>query len=310
MNEETTQSKLISCQPIIARVVEEMKSFFFAGILDDLLMNLWVKDCIDKFEYTYLPIRQCAMDMYNYRCELPCDFKAVREVWLCATFFKGPITSPHVFYYQTDCRVSPSPMPAESCSECLTGYQCFPPSQTPTEVNVPLPSLCGVPPEYIVTHKVMTQMNFSFRVSCLLKPGNFRTVDRCHADCANIDVWNVDTFDIVGNNMRTSFREGTVYMAYYASHAMEEESGYYLIPDNDPFQKYVYRYLRYMAFQQVYDQATGDDMREYKMKKDEAEQKMNETYITAKTYAAGYDIYGLQKRIIRSYNRNNRFRLR
>lgn len=278
--ENNSNIRYISCQPIIARVVEELRSYFFAGAVDELLMNLWVRDCIDKFEYTYLPVRQCAMDLHNHKCELPCDFRSVREVWLCATFFKGPIRSPHVFYYQTDCRIDPAPRPADSCSDCLTGYQCLSPEQTPTEVA--LPSLCDVPSEYICTHKVMTTMNFSFQVTCMLKPGNFKTVDRCHAACANRDVWNVDTFDITGDKMITSFREGTVYMAYYGSYAMEDESGYYLIPDNDPFQKYVYKYLRYMIFKQVYEQSTEEGFQIARIKKQEAEQEMDEAYLNAK----------------------------
>jgi hypothetical protein len=305
----TTENIYISSEAIQARVKEELRSFFYAGALDDLLFNTWVADCIDKFEYTYLPIKEAVLDMCTYKCELPCDFKAVREVWMCATYFKGPITSPHVFYYQTDCRIDPAPFPAESCSDCLTGYQCFPPTQTPTEVA--LPSLCDVPAEFICTHKVMNQMNFSFQVTAMLKPGNFRTLSRCHDNCPNKDVWNIDTFDIVGDNLVTSFREGTIYLAYYASKAMQDESGYYLIPDNDPFQKYVYYYLRYMVFQQLFDQSTSDDQFQVlRLKKQDSETKKDEAYIRAKTYAMSDDIYGLQRRIIRSYNRNNRFKLR
>lgn len=305
----TTENKLVTCERIIARVVEELSSFFFAGALDQLMMNTWVGDCIDKFEYTYLPIKEACLDMCNYKCELPCDFKAVREVWMTATYFKGPITSPHVFYYQTDCRIDPSPIPANNCSECLGGYQCFPPSQTPTQVA--LPSLCDVPDDYIVTHKVMTQMNFSFQVTAMLKPGNFKTITRCHDSCPNTDVWNIDTFDIIGDHLHTSFRTGTIYLAYYGTAAEQDETGYYMIPDNDPFQKYVYYYLRYMVFQQLFDQSTSDDQFQVlRLKKQDSEQKKDEAYIRAKTYAMSDDIYGLQRRIIRSYNKHNRFKIR
>lgn len=304
---EAGNSKLISSNPIKARVREELRHYFYAGAIDDLLFDIWVKDCIDKFEYTYLPLLECAMDMCDYKCELPCDFKAVREVWVCATFHKGPITSPHVFYYQTDCRINPSPTPAESCSDCVDGYQCFPPSQTPTPVA--LPSLCDVPDDYIVTHKVMNQMVFSFRVMGLLKPGNFKTIGRMHEGSPNKHATCIDTFDIIGNDLHTNFRHGTVYMAYYASNALCEESGSYLIPDNDPFQKYVYEYLRYMVFRQMTDQALADDYRLAKDKFTDAETRMWAAYQNAKIYATTDDMWGLEKRIVRSYNKNNRFKL-
>ena len=307
--QDYSNTKFISCQKVIARVIEELRSYFFTGgSVDDLLMNEWVKDCIDKFEYTYLPIKEAVLDMCNYKCELPCDFKAVREVWMCATYYKGPITSPHVFYYQTDCRISPSPAPANDCSACLEGYQCFPSTQTPTQVA--LPSLCDVPDDYIVTHKVMTTMNFSFQVTAMLKPGNFRTIGRCHDSCPNKDVWNIDTFDIIGNYLHTSFNTGTIYLAYYATAAEQDETGYYLIPDNEPFQKYVYYYLRYMIFQQLFDQSTDEGFQALRVKKQDSEEKMWHYYTNAKVYAVSDDIYGLQRRIIRSYNRNNRFKLR
>lgn len=302
------RTNYISSESIQARVREELRSYIYSGAIDDLLFNLWVADCIDKFEYTYLPIKECAMDMWNSRCELPCDFKAVREVWMCATFFKGPIVSPHVFYYQTDCRIGSAPAPADSCGECLIGDQCFPPCQTPTPVN--LPSLCDVPAEFIVTHKVMQQLNFSFKVTGMLKPGNFRTIDRCHEGSPNRDVWCIDTFDIIGNYLHTSFREGTIYLAYYASKAEQDETGYYLIPDNDPFQKYVYYYLRYMIFQQMFDQSIADDFNQAKAKMDNAKELMWNSYQNAKSYAVSDDIYGVMRRVVRSLNKNNRFLLR
>ena len=58
---QNKETKLISCQPIIARVVEELRTFYFAGSSDELMMNIWVKDCIDKFEYTYLPIKEAVL---------------------------------------------------------------------------------------------------------------------------------------------------------------------------------------------------------------------------------------------------------
>ena len=96
------KEKLISPAKVYARIKEEMRSYFNTGAIDDLLFPIWTKDCIDKFENTYLPLKQAVMDMYNHKCPLPCDFKAVREVWVTFTYDKGPVTSPHVFYYQTD----------------------------------------------------------------------------------------------------------------------------------------------------------------------------------------------------------------
>jgi len=303
------KTNFISPLPIYARVKEELKSYFSTGSVDDLMFSIWTRDCIDKMEYTYLPLREAVLDMYNHKCELPCDFKAVKEVWLTATCHKGPITSPHVFYYQTDCRISPAPAENASCEPCVQGYQCFPPSQTPDPVA--LPSLCDVPPEYVVTHKVMNQMIFSYTVTGMLKPGNFKTIGRLHDSCPNRDIWSLETFDIIGNNLVTSFSTGSIYMAYYGTHAeVDDQTQYYMIPDNDPFQKYLYHYLRFMVFQQLFDQSTDETFNQIMAKRNDAEDRMNTAYVNAKNYAISDDIYGVQRSIIRSYNRNNRFQLR
>ncbi len=300
-------NKFVSPESIYARVKEELRSYFSTGSLDDLLFGVWTSDCIQKMERTYFPIHECAMDLWDHKCELPCDFKTAREVWLCATYEKGPITSPFVYYYQTDCRINPAPTPGDACGDCVDGYQCFAPSQTPTPVA--LPDLCNVPDEFRVTHKVMSQMNFTFRVSGLLKPGNYKTISKCETDSPNLRASCIDTFDIMGNKLITSFRQGTVFMSYYANPYINE-AGYPEIPDNEPFQKYLYYYLRYMVFQQLFDQSTDESFNQARAKRDDAEKKMWDAYINAKNYALAGDIYSVEKSIVRSLNKNNRFKIR
>lgn len=299
-------TKYISPKGIYARIMEEMRSYFSSGGIDPLLFEIWTKDCIDKFENTYRPIEESVLDMYNHKCELPCNFHAVKEVWMTVTYDKGPVQSPHAFYYQTDCRISSQ---ADNvCSECTPGYQCM----THAQQAVNLPSLCDVPDEYIVTHKVTSQVMFRFQVTVMLKPGNFRTIGKCGENCPNVDVWCEDTFDIIGNYLHTSFSRGTIYLAYYADYAEVKEdegpdAGYYKIPDNDPFQKYLYHYLRFMIYQVLFDQSTDETFKQMQLKRADAEQKLSDAYITARTYAMSPDIYDIEKSIVRSYNKHNRY---
>jgi len=297
-------TKYISPEHIYARIKEEMKDYFNTGAIDDLLFPTWTADCLEKMENTYRPIVPCVMDMWNRKCDLPCDFFQVREVWMCATFNKGPIISPHVFYYQTDCRVAPY-VETNNCPSCSPGNPCTDHIQQP----VNLPDLCGVSDNFIVTNKVMTQLSFTFSVSCLLKPGNFKTIANCHNESPNVCSSALDTFDIVGNHMITSFQSGTIYMSYYSQRGVDSETGYYMIPDNDPFQKYLYRYIRFMVYQQLFDQSTDETFNQIRAKRDDAEGRMNEEYINARNYAIADSIYGVQQSIIRSYNRNNRYLL-
>ena len=136
----------------------------------------------------------------------------------------------------------------------------------------------------------------------------------CSSDL-NLDAYNIDTFDIVGDNLVTSFAQGTGYLAYVADHAIVPEdegpdAGYYMIPDNDPFQKYLYYYLRMMVYRQLFDQSTDESFRQISEKYQLAQSEVDTAYINARSYAVNGDIYDAQKAIIRSYNRNNRFKIR
>lgn len=304
-----------SPEGVVARVKEELRGYFNTNATDDLLFPIYIKDCIDKFENTYVPIEVAVIDLCGGKCELPCDFKSVREVWLTATYHKGPVTSPHVFYYQTDCRITPSAPNANDCGSCQEGYQCFPNSETPTDefLTIPnvvvLPSLCDVPERFRVTHKVMTQLDFEFEVTGMLMPGNFNTLGRCHSDSPNRRCSSKDTFDIVGNKLITSFHNGTVVLYYYAEPRIIEENGYLEIPNNDPFEKYLYHYLRYMMYVQLVDQSTEENYKLLKVKRDDEKVDLGIAYINAKNYAVSGDIFTMIRNIKRGYNYNNRFRI-
>ena len=158
-------------------------------------------------------------------------------------------------------------------------------------------------------------MMFRFYVTGMLKPGNFKTIGKCATDCPNLDAYCIDTFDIAGGNLITSFPQGTIYMAYFGESEIVPENegpdeGYYLIPDNDPFQKYLYYYLRAMVYRQLFDQSTDETFNQIKAKYELAQSEVDTAYINARNYAVNQDIYSVERAIVRSYNRNNRFLIR
>lgn len=293
------EQKFISPEHIYARIKEEMKTYFNTGQIDDLMFPIWTKDCIRKFKNTYKKIEVAVLDIFNNKAELPCDFVAMREVYACATYSKGPIKSPFTFYYQTDCRVGP--VETDSCTEC-DKPECTPSFESP------VPFLGATPEQFRVTHKVNYWMNFTFSLQGLLKPGNHKTIKVCHDSCPNLTCTAADTFDVINGMLVTSFPTGTVYIAYYSDPEMD--NGYTQIPEEYEFEMYVYRHLRYMIYQQLWEQSNDEGANKLKVLKDEAEQKMNEQLVTAMTEAKGETVWDVQQAIIRSYNRHNRFRIK
>lgn len=291
--------KFTSPASIYARIKEEMKSYFSTGQIDDLMFPIWTKDCIKKFKNTHLQIKPCVLDLMDYKAELPCDFKAVREVYICTTFHKGPIKNPFTYYYQTDCRVGP--VETDACTDC-DKPECTPSFESP------VPFLGSTPEQFRVTHKVNTWMDFTFSLQGLLKPGNHKTIRVCHDKCPNLTCESKDTFDIINNNIVTSFPTGTIYISYYAD--TEMDNGYTEIPDEHEFAQYVYKYIRYMVYQQLYEQSNDDQASKLERLMVKAEKESDEQFIIARNDAMSETVYDVQAAIKRSYNRNNRFRLK
>lgn len=307
--------KFISPEHVYSRIKEEMKSYFNTGAVDDLLFPVWTKDCIDEFKSTYLPIETAVIDIFNHRAELPCDFKLVREAWVCATIKKNPIRSPFTFYYQTDCRINPSYI---GCSECNSPECNLDSSNTPTPVALPNlcdlhlnntnSCMCEAGDQFRVTHKVQTWMNFEFSVEGMIMPSDYRTMSKCWDNSPNRGCHSYDTFNIAGNNIITSFDSGTLFLLYYAN-PYEDEDGYYEIPEGDRFEKYLLFYLKFMLYQQLYEQSTDESYKIIKDKRDDAESRMLNSRERARQEAMSRNIYDVKKAIVRSYNKNRRFQI-
>lgn len=311
----TRHTTFVSPAPIYSRILEEFKSYFNTGALDQLMFEPWTLDTLREFKSTYLPIEQCVINLANYRGELPCDFKLVREVWACGVHKGGTMKSPFTFYYQTDCRIAPTwNSTCDSCpNEPLCGYEPQQPVNLPSICDLhPMSSnncMCASGDQFRVTHKVQTNIGFEFTVEGMLSPNNYRTINRCWEHSPNKQVSSIDKFDIVGHEIVTSFREGTIFMLYYAEPLMGEDDNYE-IPDEERFQKYLYYYLQFMIYQQLFIQSTEETFNMLLKKRDDAEQRMLNERERARQDAMAQDIYSVRASIIRSYNRNNRFKLR
>jgi hypothetical protein len=307
-------TKFISPAPIYSRIKEELKAYFNTGSVDEEMFEVWTLDCLREFKATYLPIQDAAIDIYNFKAELPCDFKLVREVWACGVVTRGPVQSPFTFYYQTDCRINPT---WEGCA--CPQEQCTPWWETPRPVN--LPNLCNLNlnptngcfctsgDQFRVTHKVQTSMNFSFTVEEMLIPGDYKTINSLWEHSPNRQCSSQNTFNIRDNKIVTSFRCGTIYLLYYAEPSMTEDD-YYEIPDEERFQKYVYYYLRYMVYRTLLDQSTDETFAIISKKLQLAEAEMLEHRMKAQQEAMSQSVFQVRNSIVRSYNKNNKYKIR
>src|SRR5882724_5218398 len=92
--------KFVSPEPLFARIREEMKSYFDAGMIDDLLFPIWTDDCLKKLGRSSLKIENTLLFMDNFEARLPPDYVAPREVWLTANTLSPIYRKPGAFYQQ------------------------------------------------------------------------------------------------------------------------------------------------------------------------------------------------------------------
>lgn len=278
------QYNFISPEPLFAEVKEELKSYFDTGVVDDLLFPVWTKKCLRKLKRGTLPIRDTVLYLDDYSAKLPKDFKYVREAWVCTTTAPVSIRKPGAFYSQTISLLNPS------------NDRCEP--------------TCG-PCRPLVTeliYKTTTDEIYTQKISYLLKPGNANAILHCGNGCPNIGAQSNETFDIRDGHFHTTFREGDVYLTYYAED--RDDLNNILVPENEVIEEYIMAYLKYKIFETLWNNVTDETYNQIETKYRTYAQLKDEAFINAQTETKKRTIYQKVEAMRKSANRLNRYRLR
>lgn len=256
MNRSYYKYDFTSPEPIYAKIREELRSYFSTGALDDILFDTWTDHCIRHIGKASLPIYDYMIDIEDFQGKLPTGFIKAREVWACGNSTSLVYKSPSSTYTELSTRVTP-----EGDNRCV--------------------NTCEFPEEIKIVYKTNTQETRNFYKQFFLIPGNISTKDYCADSCFNIPSnYQTDTFDIHGNKIVVRFREGSIYIVYYA--LSEDSEGNLQIPDDYRIQEYVEAYIKYKLFEQLSNQITDETynqvmqkMQFYKMQSEEAYIMMN-----------------------------------
>lgn len=263
----------ISPQPTFAIVKEELKSYFDSGAVDDLLFPMWTDKCLRKLGKSSFYITSTILHIEDFIARLPDNFYAVREAWLCTSVEGTVYRTPNSFYSQaagqqtipvspvtTDVPPSPSQYSPVPC-ECIDNFSCN------EVVNV--------------VYKTNNELNQTFNKQYLLKPGNISVQGSCSLDCANYGSSAPDSFDIRDNKFVTNFRNGTVYLVFYAKE--QDTDGFQMIPDNYRIREYIEAFIKYKVFEQLSNQIVDETFNQINGKKQEYKAMADEAYILAES---------------------------
>jgi hypothetical protein len=279
--------QFVSPDSLYAKIKEELKSYFDTGAIDDLLFPVWTNKCLQRLGNGSLKIEHVVLNMADFQCKLPPDFSKVREAWLTTSVVPVAHQIPGAYYREITTCLNPDYVPDPNCF---------------TNCNPELVNL---------TYKTTTQeAEFPLVLKHLLQPGNVNARLHCEANCPNLNVVNnalnqVDAFDIEGDKFRTNFREGIVYLMYYAEKTDEE--GYQLIPDNYRIQEFIEAFIKQKIFEQLYNQVVDETFNQIERKYQVYKQMADEAYIIALTETKKETVYDKVKAAFRQQHSLDQF---
>lgn len=262
-----------SPEPIYALVKEELKSYFEAGAIDDVLFSLYTNKCLKKLGKGTYKILPTILSIENFTSVLPLRFHSVREAWMCITVSQA-IPIPGTTYNQVD-QISTLLSTGEvDCNRCI---------QNPDMIKLVYKTNSTILAQYQITH--------------LLQPGNISASDACSLDSLNKGVICGDTFDIRDGKFVTNFRDGIVHLIYYSNEIGED--GYQLVPDDYYIQEYIAAFLKAKMYEQLSNQVTDETYNQIQNKAQEYIRKADEAFVVASTEAKKETIerkvYGIGK---------------
>mgnify|MGYP006266325085 FL=1 len=285
----------ISPEIIYSTIKEELKSYFDTGAVDDLMFPTYTDKCLRKLGRTTYVISEEILYVEDFQTRLPDNFFAVREAWLCTEIDGYPYRSANSFYSQASSQESIQVSPVISNQVPCTNPQC----------TTGCPSCM---PDIIQSvYKTNNEMAVSYKKQYLLKPGNISVKANCSLDCANFGSSSADSFDIRDNKFVTNFRNGTVYLLFYATEY--DTSGNQLIPDNYRIREYIEAFIKYKVFETLSNQINDETFQQIQAKLAYYKQMSEEAFIMADIEIKKQDAYAKQRRIKNDLNRFNMYEL-
>jgi hypothetical protein len=292
----------VSPEPVYSLVKEELKSYFDAGAVDDLLFPTYLSKCLQKLGRTTYAIVEETLDVVDFEARLPDKFYAVREAWMCSDIPQLPYQSANSFYSQASSETTIQVSPIISNGTPCTNSHCT------SGCNECMPLLIQA------VYKTNNEIARFIRKEYLLKPGNISVKQHC--EVSYTEGWNthsspgssaIDSFDIRDNKFVTNFRNGTVHLIFYATEY--DNVGNQMMPDNYRIKEFVEAFIKYKVFETLTNQINDETFNQLQQKLAYYKQLHDEAFIMADIEIKKQDAWTKQRRIKNDLNRFNMYEL-
>lgn len=210
----------ITSEPLIAEVKQELKTYFEAGAISEVLIPSFIDQALRKLKVLALRPEEAIIRFENYKSELPYDFYLLDYALSYETniTWETGIQSYSGYWYKNI---------ETGCDGCDTRIETF------EQITVPGPG-------YRISLKVPRWIRVYADSTSL-----------CVDGCENLKVSSTDIIKINQHKKASaSFQEGCVYIRYFSRPV--DDYGIPMIPEVLEVEEYIKSYLKYKFFEQMW----------------------------------------------------------
>jgi hypothetical protein len=270
--------EFISSESVVAEVKQELKSYFEAGAISEVLIPTLIDQALRKLKVLVLRPEEAVIRFENYKSQLPHDFSMLDYALSYSTdIYWDTAAGSMVGSWYKDIQ-------ATGCGE-QTSIEMY------EAITIPLPG---------------------FRIS-MTRPKwirvYFDSTSLCVEGCENLKVTSNDIIKI-DNHKRVSatFEEGCVYIRYFSRPMDEHHQA--MIPEVLEVEEYIKSYLKYKFFEQMWHSVMDESTKQVTDKLMYYKREQLEKLQAAYNYLMTKTKQQIADNIVRTRNRFSKYHIR
>ena len=229
-------TNFISSEPLIAEVKQELKSYFEAGAISEVMIPTYVDQALRKLRVMVLKPEEVVLSFHDYKSELPCDFGLLDYAIYYDSeiaWSQGVNSVRGTWYKSIQC--------TNGCVDCGLKEEMY------ETVSVATPG-------FKITMKKPTWIKVYYGSKSL-----------CVEDCPNLGFASNDVIQIHPNKTVTStFENGCIYVRYF-SRPMDDDN-LPMVPEVLEVEEYIKSYLKFKFFEQLWHSVVDESQRQVEAK--------------------------------------------
>jgi hypothetical protein len=271
----------INSETLIAEVKQELKTYFEAGAVSEVLIPTFIDQALRKLKVLVLKPEEAIVRFENFKSELPYDFSMLDY----AVSYESDI------YWETGAQTFSGYWYKGITGECSVCDPCHPTVETYETISV-------VSPGYRITLKHPRWVRVYFDSTSL-----------CTDNCENLKVASTDIIK-VGNNKKltATFESGCIYVRYF-SRPMDDNH-IPMVPEILEVEEYVKAYLKYKFFEQMWHSVMDESTKQIESKLQYYKREQYDKLQAAFNFLMTKSKQQIADSIVRTRNRFSKFHIR